>query len=426
MPDLVLKNGLVIPVTSEPKKADIVIENGEIIEINESKEKEYEGKELDLKNKAILPGLINTHTHASMSLLRGVADDLNLKNWLKKLRPLESEMNREDIYSGALLSCLEMVKNGITHFSDMYFYMDEVAEAAKEIGMRADLGYGMVTIDKDQEGIDKELEKGLDFFRKNRNSDLIDTFIAPHSVSTCSREFLERISEIKNAKIQMHVAETEEEYKECKNKYNKTVFELLDEVNLLKHDFLASHCVHVKEKDLILMKENDIKVSHNPNSNMKLASGVAPIQEMLNRGIDVSLGTDGAASNNSLDLFQEMKNASLLQKIKNKDASAVKAKEILEMATINGAKALGKDHQLGSIEEGKKADLVTINLNNPSINPKNNLISNIVYSGNNGLVDSVIVNGELIVHNKKLQKINGSEIIKKAKKSNKRLKKMIR
>lgn len=413
--DYILKNAKIFPVTSEPKRGNIVIKDGFIKEVNEKNDApSYEGKKLDMRNKAVLPGLINTHTHSPMTLLRGIADDLSLSNWLGKLRPIESKMDKQDIYAGALLGCLEMIKNGITCFSDMYFNMEEVAEAAKKIGIKADLGYGMVTIDKDKEGIKQELNQGIDFYHKYQNSDLITTFLAPHSVSTCSPDFLTKLNSIEDARIQMHVAETKEEFNEVKQKHGKTPIELLKDLGLLKKQFLATHCVHVTENDLQIMKEEKTKVSHNPNSNMKLASGIAPVTKMNKKGITVSLGTDGAASNNSLNLFQEMKNSSLLQKVNTKDASTMPANKVIEMATINGAKALGKEQKIGSIEEGKKADLITIDLKHPSINPLNNIKSNLVYSGNSDLISSVFVDGELVLHEKQIKDIEESKVIKKA------------
>lgn len=414
--DLILKDGLIVPVTSEIRRGDIVIKEGCIKEIDKNIDpSKYSGKVIELENKAVLPGLINAHTHLSMTLFRGIADELGLEEWLEKLRPLESEMNKDDIYAGALLGCLEMVKNGITTFSDMYFHMDKVAQAAKQIGLRADLGYGMVTIDKNQEGIDEELKKGIDFYNKfAENEDLIEPFMAPHSLSTCSTEFLRKISELDFERIQMHVAETRKEFEQIKKEYGKSPIKVLDDLGLLKKKFSAAHCVYLEKEDLEIIKKRKVKVIHNPNSNMKLASGIAPINEMNKNQITVALGTDGAASNNSLDVFQEMKNASLLQKVSNRNASALKAQQALKMATINGAKALNKEKKTGSIEEGKKADLIVIDLDSSSLNPLNDLISNLVYSATGEVVETVIIDGKVVVHENELQGMDEENILKKA------------
>lgn len=426
--DLILEDGLLIPVTSTIKKGNIIIKDGEIIEINEkAKINEYEGKKIDLEGKAVLPGLINTHTHVSMTLLRGIADDLALNDWLNKLRPLESEMDEEDIYAGALLGILEMIKNGVTNFSDMYFHMDEVAKAAEETCIRADLGYGMVTIDKDKDGVEKELEKGINFFKKfESKNNLIDSFIAPHSISTCSIDFLKRISDLDIEKIQMHVAETRYEFEKTKKEYKRTPIQLLEKLGLLDKNFLAAHCVHLGENDLKTIREKNVKVSHNPNSNMKLASGIASVSEMNKREITVSLGTDGAASNNSLDIFQEMKSASLLQKIYNQDATTLDAMDVLKMATVDGARALDKEEKTGSIEEGKKADLVIVDLKKPVMNPINNVVSNLVYSGSGDIVESVIVDGELVVHENSLLTLDEASILKRARKRSNKLKEVLK
>ncbi|OKY79175.1 MAG: Cytosine deaminase related metal-dependent hydrolase [Candidatus Methanohalarchaeum thermophilum] len=424
--DLILKDGYTIPITSKPRKLTIAIDEGRIIDLGDKKtiKNKYSGKEIDASRKIVLPGLINTHSHIPMTLLRGLADDLPLKTWLEDyIWPAEANLEATDIYRGAMLGCMELIKNGITCFNDMYFHMEQVAEVVKETGLRANLSYGMVTKNKEGNEIEEELREGVSFAERYQGQadGKITTSLAPHSPSTCSKSFLEETREKARGRIQIHLSETEEEFEEIHSKHGMTPVQYLDEIGLLSPDLLAAHSVHLANKDLGLLHQNQVKVSHNPSSNMKLASGAAPVQDMIDYGLTVSLGTDGAASNNCLNIFREMKTAALLQKIKNGDPTSLKARDALKMATINGASSLGLEDEIGSIEEGKKADIILLNGNESTLNPRYDIVSNLVYSANGSEVTDVLVDGEIIMRENSLLTLDEREVLKRTEKSSKKI-----
>ncbi|UOY09862.1 amidohydrolase [Methanonatronarchaeum sp. AMET6-2] len=420
--DYILKDGLLVPVTNEPFYGSIAIKDGLITGVgdNQSILSRFSGEVLELDGSIVIPGLINTHTHLAMTLFRGVADDLPLDKWLEEyIWPLEGKLKPRHVYAGSMLGCLEMIRSGVTMFADMYVELDQVARAVEKTGMRAALSYGMITVNKDKMGVQSELEEGVRVYRELEGAadGRVITTLGPHSPSTCSTEFLRDVrEEAEDGLVQIHLAETREEYREIKERHGISPTKLLSKLGLLSSNTVCAHAVHLDSKDIDLLGSSGATVSHNPTSNMKLASGVAPIPELLDNDVPVALGTDGAASNNSLDLFGEMKTAALIHKSKKDDPTAVPAEEVLKMATINGARAFGLQDELGSIEEGKKADLVIIDNDSPGLTPNHNVVSNLVYSTTNRDVETVLIDGDIIMREGRITRFKEEEVIQNARK----------
>lgn len=357
---ILIKNITLVPMNGKDEvieNTNIYIEGDRISSIGELKEDIKATKTIDGKNKVAMPGLVNAHTHIGMSLLRNYADDLPLHEWLtKKIWPVEAKLTEEDVYWGSLLSMVEMIQSGTTAFCDMYFFMDEVGKGLEEAGMRGVLTRGII----EEKG--KKKEK-LDDTRRLHKSwhgkadGRIKVMVAPHAPYTCSPKYLEDIIDLAyelNAGIHIHLSETKKEVEDSFKTYGKSPIKHVYDLGLFKLPTIAAHCVHVDEEDINILRENNVSPVNNPSSNLKLASGFAPIDQMLKAGVNVSLGTDGSSSNNNLNMFEEIHLASIVNKAVNMDAVSVPAITALEMATINGAKALLWDDEIGSIEAGKK------------------------------------------------------------------------
>jgi len=379
---------------------------------------------IDGSGMTALPGLINCHTHSAMSLMRGYGDDVALMKWLKeRIWPIEEGLTGEDVYWGAALSIAEMLKSGTTAFADMYFFMDQVAKAVSETGIRADLSIGMVSTTGDwQERLDNcrrfflEWDGGAD--------GRINVSLGPHAPYTCVPQFLSMVADLAGelgAKIHIHLAETLDEIKQLKEKYGTTPFEYARKAGILDKRVIGAHCVHLSDRDIIVMKEYSVNAVHNPQSNMKLASGISPVQRMLDEGINVALGTDSSCSNNNLDMISEMRSAALLQKVGRMDAEALPAVKVLEMATKNGAGALGLEDKVGMLKEGMKADLILVDMNKPHLYPQHDLISNLVYAANGGDVAYSIIDGRILVDRGRLTCMDEERIFHEVDESLKRL-----
>ena len=403
----------------EEKNAAVLIKDDKIAEIASDIDEGVD-KVIDGKGKILMPGFVNTHTHLSMTLLRGIADDMALDTWLNDhIWPMEAHLNRDYCYAGALLGALEMIKSGTTTFSDMYFYMDGVAQAVEEAGIRGVLSYGMIDFGIPEKR-ENEFKENISLIKNFNNTadGRITTMFGPHSCYTCSVDLLERVrkeADKYNVGIHIHMNETMKEINDVGEAHdNKRPFELLDSIDFLGDDVVAAHCVWLDENEINLIKNNGVSVSHNPCSNMKLASGAAPVGQLLDEGICVGLGTDGASSNNNLDMFDEMKFASLLAKVSTLNPSVLNANEVVNMATINGAKALNLKN-IGSVEVGMKADLILIDTNMANMTPQSNLLaSNIVYSANGSNVDTTICNGKVLMENKKVLTLDEEAVLAKA------------
>ena len=387
----------------------LVIENGTIKQIRRRKsvEEKREAKEVQI----LIPGLVNSHTHLPMSLFRGTVEDFPLSEWLPKVWDIEKRLSRKDCYYGALLSLVECTRNGITTVCDMYFHEEEVAKAVQESGLRGFLSYGM--IDLGMEDLrEKELEETMKFldYISGEKFDRIKATLGPHSPYTCSKELLlevKRISKEKNLKIQMHISETEEEVMEVKEREGLRPVEYLEKIGFLSGEEILSHGVYLSEREISILSMRGSSVVHNPISNLKLSSGVAPISEMVERGVNLLLGTDSAVSNNSLDMFQEMKVSSLVMRSMEK---AVPPERYFQMATSNAGKALGI--KIGEVEVGYRADLVFLE-KGPNLVPFEGYIS-LVYSANPSNIVGVMVDGEILFQEGEYLRIDAERILRKA------------
>ena len=373
---------------------------------------------IDGTDKAVIPGLINGHTHAAMTLFRGYADDASLGKWLKqKIWPLERKLTEQDVYLGTRLACLEMIKSGTTFFNDMYWHFMGSAKAVEEMGIRAVLSAVFIDIaGKDQAKEQIKINKEL--FEKSRElSDRIIFALGPHAIYTVSKQSLQWIKGFaheNNLLIHIHVSETEKEVHDCISTHGKRPLEYLESIGFLGPNVIACHAIWLNENELNLCKKYDVKIVYNPVSNLKLAAGQCfQYQKMVQKGINPLIGTDGCASNNNLDMFESIKFAALLQKSCSNDPTVLPAQEALKMASINGAKAFR--FNVGEIKQGKLADLLLIDLNRPEFVPHYNLHSSLVYSANGYCVDTTICDGKILMQGRKVN--NEQEILQKAEKA---------
>lgn len=419
---ILIKNAIILdPEKDINAKKDLLIKDDLIYKIDKEIAQDNVDKVIDAKDKILLPGFVNTHTHLSMALFRGLADDLSLDEWLNdNIWPMEANLNEYYCYIGALLGAVELIKSGTTTFSDMYFYMEDVAKAVEESGIRAVLSYGMIDFG-DEEKRKAEIEKNMNLFKNCHNTadGRIKVFFGPHSPYTASEELLKEVRKLadeNNIKIHIHVSETQKEIDDVSAEKGLRPFEYLDSIGFLGPDVICAHSVWLSDEEIEIIKKHDVKISHNPCSNMKLASGIAPVKKLLDNDICVAIGTDGASSNNNLDIIEELKTASLLQKVSTLDPEALNSDEALAMGTIEGAKALGLDDEIGTIEVGKKADLILIDTNNANMIPDSSkLSSNIIYAANGFNVDTTICNGQILMENRQLTTLDEQDIYKKAK-----------
>ena len=375
---------------------------------------------IDGKNKAVFPGLINTHTHAAMVYFRGMADDQPLREWLENhIWPAENRwLSPEFIADAIALACLEMLKGGITAYNDMYFYEDAAAETTKRIGMRAVLGAGILDFPtKSARTSDEYFFNAESFIKEWKGDNLITPCIAPHALYTCGPETLKkarRVADTHDVLIHIHLSETKWETEEIRNRYRMMPVLYLESLGFLDERVLAAHCVWLTDREIEVLSESKTGVSHCIESNLKLASGIAPVVKMLKAGVKVTFGTDGAASNNDLNILSEMSTAAKLHKAVSEDPTALDAKTALLMATRWGAEVLGLGKVTGSIEDGKAADLVMVNLSKPHLIPLYNIYSHIVYAMRSSDVEMVMVDGKVVVHDGKLTTADESEILQKA------------
>ncbi|MEW5804580.1 MAG: amidohydrolase [bacterium] len=386
----------------------VAIQNDRIVDADSTQELEqkYRAKSVfHFPQHLIMPGLVNAHTHAAMTLFRGLADDLPLMDWLQGyIFPAESKLTKELVYAGTQIACLEMLLSGTTTFCDMYLFEKSVAQAARDMKMRAVVGEVLYDFPSPNYG---PPEAGFHYteelIQQWQGDPLIVPAVEPHSPYTCSPELLKKskkIAEKYGVSFIIHLAETMQEVQIIQERYGKNPVQHLKSLGVLDHQVLADHCIWLKDQDIESFGELGVRVAHAPESNMKLASGVAPIPRLLQKGIPVGLGTDGCASNNNLDLFQEMDVTAKLHKVFAADPTAMDAKTVLEMATVGGARAVGLEAEIGTLEPGKKADCIVIDLNKPHLVPLYNIYSHLVYSACGADVDSVWINGELIVKNR--------------------------
>ncbi|HYA96684.1 MAG TPA: amidohydrolase [Methylomirabilota bacterium] len=385
-------------------------------------------QKIDARGKLILPGLINGHTHAAMTLLRGLKDDVTLDEWLTKyIFPAEARnVNEEYVRWGTRLAALEMIRGGTTTFVDMYYFEDAVAEETKAAGMRGVLGETIIDFPApDNKTNAAMLTYAEAFLKKWQGDSLIHAAPAPHSIYICSEKTLRdsfALARKYHAPILIHVAETKKELDDSLAKNHLTPVAYLQSLGLLGADIVAAHCVWVNEADRKILAAAQVGCVHNPSSNMMLASGVAPVPEMRAAGVRVGLGTDGpAGSNNDLDMMEEMDLAAKLQKVSRMDPRALGAKEALEMATIEGARALHMENEIGSLEPGKKADFIILGLDAPHAVPLYDFYSQIVYALKAGDVETVVIGGRVVFQNGKALTLDQPAIIAKAREYGKKV-----
>lgn len=397
--------------------AAIAVQGGEIAYVGPARELPADLAGLPVyhgKGRVAIPGLVNAHTHAAMTLLRGYADDLALQEWLTTMIfPAEAKLTAEDVYWGTLLACAEMIRSGTTCFADMYFFMDAAAEAVDASGIRASLSVGMTSFGDAAQ----KLSDALDFCRRWNGAagGRITTMLAPHAPYTCSPEFIgDVIAEARRAELCLHthLSETVREVQQAQAEWGKSPIQHFESLGVFELPVLAAHCVVVDAQDIEIMAKHDVRVAHNPGSNMKLASGVAPVPTMLSRGVVVGLGTDGAASNNNLDMIEEMRFAGLLHKVHAGDPTALPAGECLRMATMGSARCLRLESAIGSLEPGKKADIVLLDLDMPNMEPAlpERLVSHLVYSACGLNVSTVLVDGRILLDDGCLVTIDAEKV----------------
>ena len=375
-----------------------------------------EAERLHCDHGLIMPGLVNSHTHAAMSCFRGIADDLPLMTWLTEhIFPRESRLTGDIVYSSTLLSMAEMIKSGTTSFCDMYLFAKDVARAADRAGLRAWIGEVLYDFPSPCYG---ELENGFryveEMFAHYRRHPLISIAVMPHAVYTCSPELLARLGEMagrEEAILHTHLSENAAEVATCRERYGTTPTRHLDRLGLLGANTLAAHCVVLDEEEIELLARRQVKVSHCIESNMKLASGIAPVTRMLEKGVTVSLGTDGSASNNDLDMFGEMNCVAKVHKVDRMDPTVMSAETTLEAATIGGARALGAGDRIGSLAIGKMADLIVLDLDQPHLIPLYNVPSHLVYAARGGDVLHSVINGRVVMRDRRLLTLDEEEIL---------------
>ena len=403
----------------------IYVEDGTIGEIA-SKIAHEADRVIECKDKIVMPGLINTHTHLPMTLLRGYVDDMPLQEWLeKKIWPTERKLTGELSYQGALLGCLEMIRTGTTCFMDMYFFMEDVARAVKKSGLRAFLSHAIIDLfDPERAEKDRENTQRLHRFVQNLGEPRIRFVLGPHAPYTCKEETLLRCKEISEKEkilIHTHIAETKKEQASFETKHGRREVEYLDKIGFLSPRLVAVHGVWLTRNEIELFRNQGVKVSHCPVSNMKLGDGgVAPLPEMFERGVTVSLGTDSASSNNCLDMFETMKICSLLHKAQRWDPTILPAQKVLDLATLGGAETLQIAEKVGSIEEGKAADIIALDLNAPNMMPihgGDTVVSDLIYSAKGMNVSVTIVDGQLLMAEGKFQTIDEHEVYHAAQKA---------
>lgn len=379
------------------KKDDIYIKNGKIFKIGKIKDLKVD-KVIDGQNYITMPGFINTHTHVGMSFFRNYGDDNDLMTWLNNyIFPAEEKLNGELVYYASLLSFAEMIKTGTTTFADMYFFEEETIKALNKAKLRAQIARGLSSPD----GNDYRIKECIELYEKYNGKDgKIEIALGPHAVYTTDKDYLKKIAVIAakyKMPIHIHLSETKFENDECMKKYGQSPTEVFDACGIFENRTIAAHGVHLSDGDLDILRSKNVSILHNPSSNLKLSSGICDVSRLMDKRINVALGTDSASSNNKQSMLKEIEVAALISKLKSADN--LKAFDVLKMATINGAKALDLGDKVGTVEEGKCADLIMINIDNINHIPNNDLIASICYSTYENDISYVFIDGELVYEN---------------------------
>jgi 5-methylthioadenosine/S-adenosylhomocysteine deaminase len=424
--DLVVRNGTVVTVDGARRvipRGAVAVDGGRIAAVGTEAEVDagFRARQvLDARGGIVMPGLVNAHTHAAMVLFRGVADDLKLMEWLDKyIFPAEKQnVTAEFVRAGTRLAALEMIRSGTTTFVDMYYFEDQVAEVCKEAGLRGVLGSTLIEFPApDNKTIPDALAYAEQFLKKWAADPLVVPAVAPHSTYLCTPETLKAaraLADRHRAPLLIHLSESADEQAQVKEKYGRTPTEQLQQLGFLRRGVLGAHGIWLSASDRKALKEAEAGVAHCPQSNMKLASGAAPVREMLAEGLRLGLGTDGAASNNDLDMFEEMLTAALLAKHASGDPTVAPAAAVLEMATRGGARALGMEDRIGSLEPGKRADLVVVGLDEPRLHPLYDAVSHLVYVAKGADVRDVVVEGRVIMRDRRVLTLDEKSVVAEA------------
>jgi 5-methylthioadenosine/S-adenosylhomocysteine deaminase len=419
MTTMLVAGGQVLRPDTTVTRADVLVdsESGEILAVGEDVDADPDER-LDASDGLVIPGLVNAHTHVAMTLLRGYADDKPLEAWLREdIWPVEGALQAEDVRAGAELGIVEMIKSGTTAFADMYFEMPEIVDAVADSGMRARIGHGVVTVGKDEDVAVSDFEECLDVAREYDGAaeGRVSTAVMPHSLTTVADEYLtEYVARAREMGVALHyhANETTDEVDPIVEERGERPLEYADDRDMLGPDDFVAHGVHVDGTEIDLLAERGTAVVHCPASNMKLASGIAPVQRMIDAGVTVALGTDGAASNNDLDLFDEMRDAAMVGKLAADDASAVPAERAIEMATRGGAAALGLDG--GRIEAGANADLAVVDLSAPHLTPHHDLVSHLAYAASGSDVRHTVCDGEVLMRDREVLTVDEDAVVDRA------------
>ncbi|MEJ5347225.1 MAG: amidohydrolase [Desulfosoma sp.] len=420
--DLLIVHGLIVTLDDEGLVLDdgaVAVTNGRIEALgstNHIKNRFKALRTLDATRCVVLPGLVNAHTHVAMTLFRGLADDLPLMDWLQNyIFPAESRLNEDWVYWGSLLGCAEMILSGATTFCDMYLFEHKVAQAAKEAGMRALVGEVLYDFPSPHYG---PVENGLrfteDLILEWRNDPLIRVAVEPHAPYTCSEELYRRCLDLAhqyNVPLVTHLSENSSEVREVMARYGKRPVAHLAGLGVLHDRLIADHCVDLDEKDMDLLTEHGVHVVHNPESNLKLASGIAPVPQLLQRGVSVALGTDGCASNNNLDLFGEMATCAKIHKAMTLDPTVMNAATVLSLATRGGAQALGMKDVIGQIRPGFAADIIVVDFSAPHLTPVYDPVSHLVYAAKASDVRHTVIAGQVVMENRQLATIDLERVL---------------
>lgn len=397
---LLLKNVHILG-TVESERTSVYVNGSRISAIGREPRGFSADDVIDCSHKTMMPGLINCHTHAYMTLLRNYADDVPFSTWLfERVQPVEDTLTGEDAYWGTLLAIMEMLRTGTTTFVDMHMFPKMVVKACADSGMRAVLTRGLVGESRNDEGAQRRIREALDEMEYGASIQAPCTFgLGPHAMYTCGEDLLRYVRELAEEKdllLHIHLAETQKEHDDCIKEHGMTQVEFMKELGYLDRNLLLAHCVYLEDGDYALLARPNVHVATNPASNMKLANGIAPVARMLKEGVHVCLGTDGASSNNALNMFGEMRLLSMVQKGATKDALALPAEETIRIATKNGAETIGRD-DLGSIEVGKTADFILIDENHPNLRPIYNRTASLVYSATGCEVSDVVIGGKVLM-----------------------------
>lgn len=410
---ILIKNGTIVTMASDIRMADVLVVDDRIAKIGTINE--VVDKVIDASHMVVMPGMVNAHTHVAMSLFRGFRDESPFKEWLSSMWKIEDHMKKEEVYYGSMLSAIEMIKSGTTTFNDQYFFEEETAKVAEKTGLRAILSRCIIG-----EGDDcfVRLHEGEELYQEwhNKANGRIKVCVGPHAPYSCPPDTIKKsldLAERLGTPIHMHYLETNDEVNQIEEMYGKSVTDYLKETGIFRFHTILAHGVKVTARDMEILHNMSGGIVHNPISNMKLGCGFAPIKQMKENGITVALGTDGQGSCNTLDMFETMKLTAYLQKGVSGDPTSITAKEVLEMATIEGAKVLGIDSEVGSIEEGKKADIILVDMHQPHLVPEHDIYSLLVYSANGADVVTSIIDGRIVMENRRMIGVDEASVMEK-------------